>query len=251
MEAVALIEVMTEAADAVSVALHSLADWGPAGTRAGQYRSDLVADEAAIRVLTGAGCSVLSEESGLTEAGPGSHGLLAVLDPVDGSTNAARGIPWYATSICVLDGEGPLAAVVVNQSSGRRYAASRGNGAHLDGEAISPTGCRDLGSAIIGLSGYPKSYLGWKQYRVLGAVALDLCAVADGTLDGYVDCGWNAHGGWDYLGGWLICTEAGALVADALGRGLDVRTHAERRAPVAGATTELLEALLAARRSNS
>jgi myo-inositol-1(or 4)-monophosphatase len=248
VEAASLIEVMTEAADAVASALEGLPDWGPAGTRPGQYRSDLVADEAAVRILTGAGCSVLSEESGLTEASASSPRLLAVLDPVDGSTNAARGIPWYATSICVLDDEGPLAAVVVNQASRRRYAAARGDGAQLDGRAISPTTCRHLGSAVIGLSGYPKSYLGWKQYRALGAVALDLCAVADGTLDGYADCGRNAHGAWDYLGGWLVCTEAGAVVADALGRGLDVRTHAERRAPVAGATTELLEALMSARR---
>jgi len=248
VEAAALIEVMTEAADAVAAALRGLADWGPAGTRPGQYRTDLVADAAAVRILLSAGCSVLSEESGLTQARAGSASLLAVLDPVDGSTNAARGIPWYATSICVLDDEGPLAAVVVNQSNGRRYAAARGDGARRDEEAISPTSCRHLGSAVIGLSGYPKSYLGWKQYRALGAVALDLCAVADGTFDGYVDCGWNAHGGWDYLGGWLICTEAGAVVADALGRELDVRTHSERRAPVAGATAELLEALLSARR---
>ncbi len=247
MEAASLIEVMTEAADAVATALEGLSDWGPAGTRPGQYRSDLVADDAAVRILLDAGCSVLSEESGFTEGPAGSPPLLAVLDPVDGSTNAARGIPWYATSICVLDDEGPLAAVVVNQASRRRYAAIRDEGAQLDGQPISPTTCRHLGSAVIGLSGYPKSYLGWKQYRVLGAVALDLCAVADGTLDGYVDCGWNAHGGWDYLGGWLICTEAGAVVADALGRGLDVRTHSERRAPVAGATAELLAALMSAR----
>ena len=179
---------MTEAADAVAAALRGLADWGPAGTRPGQYRTDLVADAAAVRILLSAGCSVLSEESGLTQARAGSASLLAVLDPVDGSTNAARGIPWYATSICVLDDEGPLAAVVVNQSNGRRYAAARGDGARRDEEAISPTSCRHLGSAVIGLSGYPKSYLGWKQYRALGAVALDLCAVADGTFDGYVDC---------------------------------------------------------------
>lgn len=242
-----MMAVLEEAARRISVALEGLSDWGPAGTRPGQYRSDLAADRVAVEVLTGAGFSVLSEESGLTEVA--TSPLLAVLDPVDGSTNASRGLPWFATSICVLDAEGPLAALVVNQATGRRYEATRGGGARRDGEPIRPSRCRELGKAVIGLSGYPSRYLGWKQYRALGAVALDLCAVADGTLDGYVDCGRNAHGGWDYLGGMLVCEEAGAGVADGLGRELVVRGPADRRAPVSAGTPELLEALLAARRS--
>ena len=59
----------------------------------------------------------LSEESGFSE-GASEMSLLAVLDPVDGSTNASRRIPWFATSICVLDEDGPLAALVVNQANG-------------------------------------------------------------------------------------------------------------------------------------
>jgi fructose-1,6-bisphosphatase/inositol monophosphatase family enzyme len=170
-----------------------------------------------------------------------------VLDPVDGSTNASRKIPWFATSVCVLDAEGPLAAVVVNQASGVRYEAVRGGGARRQGEPISPSGKEALNRSLIGLSGYPPKYLGWRQYRALGAAALDLCAVADGTLDGYIDCMRDAHGGWDYLGGLLICTEAGALVADAAGRDLVVRDHNGRRTPIAACTPALLAELLASR----
>lgn len=245
VEGCSIIAVLEQTAREVATALEGLTDWGLADTRPGQYRSDLVADRAAIAVLTGAGFSVMSEESGLTELR--SSRLLAVLDPVDGSTNASRGLPWFATSICVLDDTGPLAALVMNQSTGRCYEAVRGEGATRDGYPISPSGCRDLAKAVIGLSGYPGRYLGWKQYRALGAVALDLCAVADGTLDGYLDCGRNAHGPWDYLGGMLVCREAGAGIVDGLGRDLVVRGHSDRRAPVAGATPELLEALRAAR----
>lgn len=247
VDATSILSVLDEAARGVKGALDSLADWGLAGTRPGQYRSDLAADQVAVAVLTGAGFSVMSEESGLTEVEHSPY--LAVLDPVDGSTNASRGLPWFATSICLLDEEGPLAALVVNQATGRRYEATRGGGARRDGDTIRPSQCRDLGAAVIGLSGYPRRYLGWKQYRALGAVALDLCAVADGTLDGYLDCGRNAHGAWDYLGGMLVCEEAGAGVADGLGRDLVVREHADRRAPVAAGTSELLASLLAARRS--
>ena len=247
VDGASMIALLNEAARQVGRALKDLSDWGLAGTRPGQYRSDLAADRVAVEVLTGAGFSVMSEESGLTEVA--SSPYLAVLDPVDGSTNASRGLAWFATSICVLDEEGPLAALVMNQATGRRYEATRGGGAQRDGLAIHPSQCRDLGRAVIGLSGYPSRYLGWKQYRALGAVALDLCAVADGTLDGYLDCGRNAHGGWDYLGGLLVCQEVGAGVVDGLGRELVVRGHGDRRAPVAAGTPELLEALVAARRS--
>jgi fructose-1,6-bisphosphatase/inositol monophosphatase family enzyme len=170
-----------------------------------------------------------------------------VLDPVDGSTNASRRIPWFATSICVLDDEGPLVALVANQATGVRYEAARGEGALRDGEPITPSKQESFKHALIGVSGYPPRYLGWRQFRALGAAALDLCAVADGTLDGYIDCMRNAHGSWDYLGGLLVCLEAGALVADAAGRELVVRAPTQKRTPVAAGTQGLLSELLASR----
>ena len=89
---------------------------------------------------------------------------------------------------------------------------------------------------MVGLSGLPPGWLGWRQFRALGAVALDLCAVAEGRLDGYVDCSPSAHGPWDYLGGMLVCQEAGAVVDDAVGRDLVVLDHGARRTPVAAGT---------------
>ena len=245
MDDAALIDVLVAAAAAVRDALDGLADWGPAGTRAGQYFSDLAADAAAISVLRQAGLGIVSEESGTTDI---DADLVAVLDPVDGSTNASRGIPWFATSICVLDREGPMAAVVVNQASGVRYDAVRGGGARRDGGVIRPTTQTNLDQSVVALSGYPQEHLGWRQFRALGAAALDLCAVADGTVDAYIDCSVDAHGPWDYLGGLLVCTEAGAAVSDVHDRPLAVRDHRGRRTPVAAATPELLDQVLAARR---
>ena len=171
---------------------------------------------------------------------------VVVIDPVDGSTNASRGIPWFATSLCALDAEGPRASLVVNQASGERFEAVRGGGARKDGEPIGPSGCDRLDRAIVGFSGYPARYLGWSQYRCLGAAALDLCAVAEGVLDGYAVIGGSKLGSWDYLGGMLVCTEAGAVLAEAAGRDLVTLSHTERRAPFAAATPALLEAFLAA-----
>ncbi len=129
MDEVRLLQVLDDVVAAVRLALDGLEDWGPAGTRPGQYHLDLAADAAALPILYGAGLAVLSEESGLT--GGAGGGLLAVIDPVDGSTNAHRGLPYYATSICVLDAEGPLVGVVVNQATGvgTRLCAGEGPGA--------------------------------------------------------------------------------------------------------------------------
>lgn len=239
-----LLDVLYEAAGAVKDALGSLDDWGPAGTKVGQYRSDLVADAAAIEVLQSVGLGVLSEESGAHHP---DRALQAVLDPVDGSTNASRRLPWYATSLCVLDAEGPRAAVVVNQATGERFDATRGGGARCDGTAIAPTGCADMGDAVVGVAGWPARYFGWRQIRALGAAALDLCAVAAGRLDAYVDCSRGAHSPWDYLGGVLVCQEAGALAVDGAGRDLVVRGFTDRRIPVAAATEPLLAQALEAR----
>ncbi len=240
-----LLAVLHATATAVRQALDGLDDWDLAGTRDGQYRSDLVADPVAVGMLEQAGLGVLSEESGLHHP---DRPVLVVLDPVDGSTNAAHRLPWWATSLCALDDDGPLAAVVVNQATGTRYEAVRGGGSRCDGMAVRPSGVARLDQALVAISGLPSGAggLGWKQFRALGAAALDLCAVADGRVDAYLDCSVDAHAPWDYLGGLLICQEAGVSVADVHGRNLVLRTTDERRTPIAAATRQLHAELLGA-----
>jgi fructose-1,6-bisphosphatase/inositol monophosphatase family enzyme len=240
-----LLEALHEASLAIGDALDGIDDWGLAGTRPGQHLSDLAADAAALAVLERAGVGVLSEESGAHRP---DRDLVVVVDPLDGSTNAAHGIPWYAASLCAVDRDGPRAAVVVNLASGDRFEAIRGAGARRNGSTIRPSACNGLGEALIGLAGHAPTHAGWDQYRTLGAAALDLCAVAGGVLDGYLDCGSDAHAPWDYLGGLLVCREAGAPVVDADDRDLVVVDFAARRTPVAAATPALLAELLDARR---
>lgn len=239
-----LFPVLLEGARAVRAALDGIdpVDRRRPGTRPGQYAFDVVADAALCAVLHGEGLEVLSEESG--RSGPESE-LLVVVDPVDGSTNAALGIPWYATSLCVLDEAGALAGVVVHQVSGARYHALRGGGAFRDADPLHPATTNELSDAVVGISGFPRAYPGWAQFRALGAASLDMCAVAEGVLDAYRIAGRSALSVWDYVAAMLVCTEAGAVVAERDGLDLVVRDRSPRR-PIAAATASLLAQLSAA-----
>lgn len=242
MDRYAILDVFDRLVADVADALSDLSDWGPSGLKPTQYNHDVVADEVIVAGLLAEGFAVLSEESGLVGTGP----LVVVVDPVDGSTNGARALPWYATSLCAVDADGPLVAEVVNLATGDRFRAIRGEGVESDVDII-PSGCTALRDAIVCFSGLPPSHGGWRQYRAYGAAALDLCAVATGAFDGFVDID-RAHGVWDYLGALLICREAGVPVVDGGGEELVVLDPSVRRGPVAAATHELLVELLAMQR---
>lgn len=241
-----LLRICHQVVDAVDGALGKLADWRGAGQRPGQYAIDLVADRAALEVLDGTGLGVLSEESGVRDA---DAELVAVIDPVDGSTNASRGLAWFASSVCVVDARGPRAAVVANLATGTRYHAARGIGAWRGETRLHSSGCTEIGRAVVGFSGFPGRHFGWAQYRAFGAAALDLCAVAEGTLDAFSAVGAAHLGPWDYLGGVLLCTEAGACVSELDGADLCVLDHRARRMVAAAATPRLLQQLEAGARA--
>ncbi len=234
-----LLDVLNAAADAAVAALAECTDWGPTGRKPGQFGFDMAADAAATDALRDGGLRVLSEETGL-ETGDGP---VAVLDPVDGSTNASRGIRYFATSVCVVDGSVPVAAVVHDHGSGERFEAVSGGGARRDGTLLARREETPLHSAVVAVNGQAPGWGGWAQVRTLGAAALELCAVAAGRLDGYIDFSAAGLGSWDYLGGLLVCWEAGVGVVDGVGRQLVTIDHSARRTPVA-APPRLLEELM-------
>ena len=118
---------------AVRSAVASVADRGAAGERPSQYRIDVVADCVARELLSAAGVGVLSEES--APVAPDSE-VVVVIDPIDGSTNAARGIPFSACAMCAVDADGPWLAQVTHLEADRTYRAVRGEGATRDGSPI-------------------------------------------------------------------------------------------------------------------
>ncbi len=238
-----LLTLFAAAADAQVVALTPLVGSARRARtdRAGQYALDLVADEAVLGVLGPVGVGVLSEES--DRSGPSDAAITVVVDPVDGSTNCSRNIPYWAISLCALDADGPLCALVANQATGERFTAARGEGAWCDGRSVRPSKAKRAEDSLIALTGMPARLLPWKQFRALGSAALTLCDVADGRVDGYLDALYDMHAPWDYLGGLLVCTEAGAVVVDAHGRDLVTDAPEARRSILACGTPELVEVL--------
>ncbi len=169
-----------------------------------------------------AGVRVVSEESAETGA---DEPITVVIDPIDGSTNCARGIAYWCTSLCAIDADGAFVALVANHATGQRTSAVRGEGAFRDGVQLEASSTKNIEESVIALGGWPRVMLRAKQTRMLGSIALELCDVAAGGLDGHVDGG-RYMAPWDYLGGLLVCREAGRGGARRTRRGT---RHRRRR----------------------
>jgi fructose-1,6-bisphosphatase/inositol monophosphatase family enzyme len=208
--------------------------------RPGQYALDLVADAVALRILGDVPVVIVSEESGMS--GKADAPIAVVVDPVDGSTNCSHDLAYWATSLCALDSDGMIAALVADHATGEVFTATRGHGAYRDGQRLRSSSVRKVEDAMVALSGWPARLLPWQQYRTLGCASLALCALAAGGLDGYVDGGaWHAP--WDYLGGLLVCREAGATVIDVDAQELVTPAMSARRQLLGAGTPELLASL--------
>jgi fructose-1,6-bisphosphatase/inositol monophosphatase family enzyme len=232
---------LRECALEIGEAVKSHRGRGFSGERATQYHLDLAADEVALRVLRGAGFRVVSEESGVS----GSGEMTVVVDPIDGSTNCDRGIPFFATSLAVMRNDELIAGLVMNQATGTVFEAEQGSGAWRDGEAIRASVQRDFAQAVVSFSGLPRRHLGWAQSRSMGAASLEICLVADGSLDAFGVAQHSTLNPWDYLAGLLIAREAGAVAGDYLDEELVTSINVVRR-PVFAATDELLRFFLEA-----
>ena len=215
------------------------------GGRGAAGDKTLVADRRAEEVLAKSllgveGVKILSEEAG--EIGDPMSPILAVVDPLDGSSNFERGIQFYCTSIAVAEGEGERledvkVALVRNLVNGDLYFAAKGKGATKNGKRISSSSRRGsrassrtavgtranpLSEAVLAvdLSGCSGALLktltplvsGAKRVVHFGANALELCLLAEGTIDGFVDLRGRMRI-TDIAGGYLIAREAGAQIA--------------------------------------
>lgn len=161
----------------------------------------------------------------------GSSGIRWIVDPIDGTVNFLYGLPEYSVSIAAeRDGE-TVAGVVRNAANGVEYSAALGGGAHRDGAPIAVRGSGPLAECLV-LTGFNyveevRARQGAAVARLLplvrdirrfGSCALDLCHLAEGRADAYVEEGVST---WDHAAGALIAREAGAITE--LTRGVNDR----------------------------
>ena len=174
-----------------------------------------------------------------------SRAGLWCIDPIDGTTNFANGIPFFAVSIAYLVDHEPRFGVVYNPVTDESFYAAKGAGAWLNGNELPlRTSAGQLGDAVAGIDFKRISnHLGdelavrppYYSQRNFGSSALEWCFVAAGRLDVYL------HGGqmlWDYAAGHLILTEAGGESA-ALDGGSLMAGPAVKRGVIAAATPSL------------
>ena len=166
------------------------------------------------------------EESDATSSTSGLHWIV---DPIDGTVNFLYGIPHYAVSIAVVEGEPDpltwraLAGAVVNPASGDVFTAAVGEGAFLHDTPIRVAETVELSQALIATGfAYDSSMRGRqgavvaqllpevRDIRRQGTASLDLCFVASGRLNAYFE---RTLSPWDHAAGALIAREAGARVS--------------------------------------
>ena len=164
------------------------------------------------------GDQVLGEEEG----GVAGAGVTWVVDPIDGTVNFLYGSPIFSVSVAAQVDGVSVAGAVVEPVDGRCWTAVRGAGAWLDGRPLRTSAPTRLDLALIGTGFAYQSERRERQARVIaallpqvrdirrpGAASLDLCAVAAGWADGYIEHGLHR---WDWAAGALVAAEAGAVV---------------------------------------
>lgn len=156
---------------------------------------------------------------------------LWVLDPIDGTSNFAHGLPLCAVSLALMHRGSAVIAVTQAPLLGRTYHAVKDRGAFLNGQPITVSRTENLAEAIVSLGDYavgPDAASQNRQrlaltahlvplverIRMVGAATLDLAFVAEGALDA---CVMMSNKPWDTAAGALMAREAGALVTDARG----------------------------------
>lgn len=165
--------------------------------------------------------AILAEESG-DHKGRGGRWII---DPLDGTTNFAHGLPQFCVSIAFASDDEILIGIVLAPLLDELFVGIKGQGAQLNGTPISVSSTQTLVDSLL-VTGFPYDHQtifdelmrrfsncmkATQGIRRLGSAALDLCYVANGRFDGF----WEQHlKPWDTAAGYLVASEAGARTTD-------------------------------------
>ncbi len=205
---------------------------------------DLAAEKAIIEVLLQHSVSftLISEESGIKEFGAKAKECFVTTDPIDGTTNLIRGLPFYCSSIAVSRKpmlSGVYAGMVTDLFHGTTYTAVESKGAYRDGEKIATSTVASLEEAVVGLdlNTYKVKEVApqltdlithTKHIRHFGANALELCFVAEGLTDAFVDIRGKLRT-TDVAAAFLVIKEAGGIITAPDGQPVDVKLDPKQK----------------------
>ncbi len=199
---------------------------------------DLAAENAIIQTLQQHDVffTLISEESGIREYGKSPKECYLCVDPIDGTTNLMHSLPFYCSSIAVSNDPelgDVFAGMVADLVHNETYMAMKGKGAYRNGERIHTSKTPSIDEAIVGLdlNAY-KAKLNMKiaadlienikHTRHFGANALEICQVAAGLTDAFIDLR-NKIRTTDVAAGFLIVKEAGGIVTDIENKPINVK----------------------------
>jgi len=207
-------------------------------------RIDLAAENALIQTLRDydVSCTLVSEEAGTKKIGSSPSNFYLIADPLDGTTNAIRGVPFMVISLAVSNGpflRDVKTALVCDPVHDVIYTAEQGEGAFRDHERIYPSSTAALEEAVIGVDFnslkmrelMPKLIPlleRIKHLRHFGADALELCYVADSKTDAFIDIGGKLRV-TDIAAAYLILREAEGIIVTPEGKELNAPLDASQR----------------------
>jgi myo-inositol-1(or 4)-monophosphatase len=183
---------------------------------------DAAAEKVILARFEGLDATIVSEEVGQR----GSGRTRIVVDPIDGSLNAKRGIPFFSLSIAVADGDAMRDvdfAYVYDFGSGEEWTARRGEGAFLNGQPIGAVKPKER-IEILAFEATLTSEVADKaaaftgvahRIRIMGSLALSLCHLAAGRMDAVVSL--KPYRSVDVAAGQLLVSECGLVLANADG----------------------------------
>lgn len=198
--------------------------------------ADEAAHAAAVQVLALLDVPVLSEERP-DGAVPKDQPWIA-LDPLDGTGNFAAGLPPWAFSVALVSGGRPVAGLVADLSSGRRWEGADGAGARRDGNPVAPR----PGSTVVvpsapshGTVAVPPTA---QRVRITGSTAIDLCLVADGSAAAWHDLDRSGSHVHDVAGGLAVLLAAGGAALTPDGAPLRLAPDAKARVRFVAASSD-------------
>lgn len=190
---------------------------------------DKIAEDAALEILREEDVVVVSEEAGVV----GEGDVFVALDPIDGTFNATVGVPIYSVSLCFSRSQtlgGTFLGYVRNLATGDEYYADRNS--YKNGKKIRVRDVERLEDCNV-VFYYPVKMYPFKRLRILGSASLEICMVADGTFDCFIDIRKKDGRGYlrvyDVAASLFIAKNAGAAITDLDGNLEDKKISMEER----------------------